>query len=88
MGNSLQKIEVQAVQDVNGRWLPHRFSLEGKLHLIEDVGRRWVKDGEEHILVRTMGGETYTLVFIEAEAAWYLAPGPFPRKYSRQYRPA
>jgi hypothetical protein len=65
-------IEVEAGVDGQGRVQPKSFFWEGQRHPVQDVGRRWLEAGGEHLLVMTPGGQTWELAHSGPDGGWRL----------------
>lgn len=67
-----EPLAVEAVVDARGGVQPKAFVWEGKRHTVRDVGRRWMADDWEHLLVLTADGRTWELAHSAAQGAWRL----------------
>ena len=70
----MESIEVTVRFDPHGQITPLRFTWKGRSYLVESCGRRWTAADGQHILVRTVGGGQFELLFAPAEGRWYLGP--------------
>lgn len=77
----MQPVEVTARFDKRGRVVPKSFTLEGKEQRVDGVGRRWLADDGEHILVMIQPGDrVLELVYQKETGAWFLADRPGPKR--------
>jgi hypothetical protein len=75
----MESIEVTARFDKSGKIWPMRFVWQGREIQVEAVGRRWARDGAQHILVMALGGQVFELVFQNDTATWWIqVPGTKP----------
>jgi hypothetical protein len=68
----MDRIEVTAQFDTQGRITPLSFFWKQRLYRVEDVGRRWeAKDGR-HILIMIAGNRVFHLIFNSNSCTWDL----------------
>ncbi len=69
---SLEAVEVTAHFDEHGNITPIHFTWKGGQYHVESIGRRWMDDFGQHILVMASSGHIYELTFIGVEGRWYI----------------
>ena len=68
----MDRIEVTAHFDTQGRITPLTFVWKGRTYHVEDTGRYWdAKDGR-HILVMIAGNRVFHLIFTPDSFIWNL----------------
>jgi hypothetical protein len=75
----MDPIEVTVRFDPHGQITPLRFSWKAHSYLVESTGRRWTGADGQHILVMTVSGDMFELVFTPAEGRWYLGQAGLSR---------
>ena len=70
---------VEACFDTTGEITPRRFEWQGKLHVVEGVGRRWTEGGETCFNVIAMGGRLYQLRLNRVTLRWSIPREASPR---------
>lgn len=68
----MEAIEVIARFDSQGGMIPLRFIWQGDTYVVDSIGRRWVDDAGQHILVMIPTGKVFELIFTPLEGRWYL----------------
>jgi hypothetical protein len=68
----MDPIEVTVRFDSQGQITPLRFTWKGRSYLVESTGRHWSGADGQHILVMTVSGDMFELVFTPGEGRWYL----------------
>jgi hypothetical protein len=63
-------VVVEACFDTTGEITPRRFEWQGKLHMVEGVGRHWTEGGERCFNVMAMGGRLYQLRLNRGTLCW------------------
>jgi hypothetical protein len=75
----MEPVEVTARFDETGKIWPEWIVWQGRKLRVEGIGRRWERDGAQHILVIALGGRVFELVFQPASSSWLMRvsdPGP------------
>jgi len=72
-------VVVEACFDTTGEVAPRRFEWQGKLHVVEGVGRRWTEGGETCFNVMATGGRLYQLRLDRATLRWAVSREASPR---------
>ena len=70
----MEAIEVTAQYDSRGRAMPRSFNWHGTDYFVDSIGRRWLEDDGQHILVMVPGGTVFELLYQPVEGEWYLNP--------------
>jgi hypothetical protein len=68
----MEPIEVTASFDKNSTITPLHFTWKGNIYRVESIGRRWLDDTGQHILVMVSSGRIYELTFMSREGLWYI----------------
>ena len=68
----MDRIEVTAHFDNEGRITPLNFMWKNRTHRIEGTGRRWEAKDELHILVMASGNQVFHIVFNCKTFLWKL----------------
>ena len=68
----MEPIEVTARFDEYGTITPLHFTWKGNIYQVESIGRRWLDDTGQHILVMVSSGRIYELTFMSREGLWYI----------------
>ena len=68
----MEAIEVLARFDSQGRVNPMRFIWQGSAYPVDSIGRRWVDETGQHILVMIPKGDVFELIFDPLSGRWYL----------------
>ncbi len=68
----MEPIEVTARFDEYGTITPLHFTWKGNIYRVESIGRRWLDDTGQHILVMVSSGRIYELTFMSGEGLWYI----------------
>lgn len=68
----MEKIELTARFDLEGRITPLNFIWNGRSYRVEGTGRRWVAKDGIHILVMVAGNQTFQLIFNSETNIWNL----------------
>jgi hypothetical protein len=66
-------VEVTARFDNQGRAMPRSFKWQGVDYFVDSIGRRWVEDDSQHVLVLVPGGKVFELIYKPVESEWYLS---------------
>lgn len=73
MGRWMVPIEVSSRVNQAGEQVPFSFTWEGKSYRVDGVGRRWVENGGEHILVMVQpNNQVYELRYEPEGDRWQL----------------
>ena len=70
----MDEVEVTARFDSRGRAIPRSIKWHGIDYFVDSIGRRWVEDDGQHILVMVPGGLVFELLHKPVEGEWYLTP--------------
>ena len=70
----IESVEVVAQFDNQGKAMPRSFTWRGIDYFVDSIGRRWVVDEEQHILIMVAGGKVFELIFKPVQGQWYLKP--------------
>ena len=70
----MEKIDVTAVFDSQGKIMPLKFIWKGISYPVDSIGRRWEDDRGQHVLVMIPAGRAFELLYANSERAWYLIP--------------
>ncbi len=78
--NEIIDVEIRVQSD--GTLRPKAFRWRGRRYEIASVGRRWMHEGVEHVLVMAPEGMSFELAYVHADGAWHLLrePGDFGNK--------
>ncbi len=68
----MEAIEVTARFDEQGTISPLHFTWKGGIYRVESIGRRWLDESGQHVLVMASDGHFYELIFQSGEGRWYL----------------
>lgn len=71
-----EPIAVEVRFEANGTLRPIAFEWKGKRFIIASHGRRWEKDGVQHILVMTTEEHVFELAYLQDENRWKLMRSP------------
>lgn len=74
MINMLEAVQVMAMWQPEGRFLPRVFTWQDKVYTVEETGRAWEDETGLHILCMAAGGTIFELVFCLQPAGWRLRP--------------
>jgi hypothetical protein len=73
MGKWMAQIEVSSRVNQAGEQVPFSFTWEEKTYRVDGVGRRWVENGGEHILVMVQpDNQVYELRFEPEGGRWQM----------------
>jgi len=72
----MEAIEVTARFDPSGKILPLSFRWRGSQYQVDAVGRHWQTEDGFHWLVLSTSGQAFELLYVAAEACWYLVQTP------------
>jgi hypothetical protein len=78
----MEPIEVTARFDEHGTITPLHFTWKGGVHRVESTGRRWVDEGDQHILVMVSNGRIYELTYKSGEGRWYIGQSKPDRMFA------
>lgn len=70
----MDNVEVTTRYDRDGKVIPLQVSWQGQVHGIESVGRQWVDEQGQHILIMLADGRVVELLFDRLTDKWYLIP--------------
>ncbi|MGD9091650.1 MAG: hypothetical protein PVF74_02300 [Anaerolineales bacterium] len=70
----MDAVDVTARFDSRGRAMPSSFKWYGVDYFVDSIGRRWVEEDGQHILVMVPGGRVFELLYKPVEGEWYLIP--------------
>ena len=68
----MELIEVTTRFDTRGKIIPVNFIWQGEKYPIEATGRSCEDEQGQHVLVMIAGGKVFELLYVHAEARWYL----------------
>ena len=69
-------IDVEIRWRADGRLQPKAFSWRGRRYEITSLGRRWRREGIEHMLVMAQEGNPFELAYNPTEGTWRLLRAP------------
>lgn len=69
----MDEVDVTARYDKRGRAMPTSINWQGIDYFVSSIGRRWVEDDGQHILVM-VPGVVFELLYKPVEEEWYLTP--------------
>ncbi len=73
----MEPIDITVRFNAEGKINPVNFIWKGVNYTVESTGRSWTDERGYHILAMAPGGRVFELLFVPAEARWYLEPvGP------------
>ncbi len=55
---------------------PRAFLWDGKRHVVQDLGRRWIEQGQRHWLVRTEANVVFELIYNLEAKQWLMGRTP------------
>jgi hypothetical protein len=72
-------IDVETRVQADGTLRPKAFHWRARRYEITSLGRRWMHEGEEHMLVMAPEGMPFELAYVHVDGTWHLlrAPGDF-----------
>jgi len=68
----MEPVEVLANFDLQGVVTPQRFTFHEVEYRVVSVGRRWIDEDGQHILVMVPGERVFELVFLPGSGTWSL----------------
>ncbi len=68
----METIEVTVHFDQQGAITPLQFTWNGSIYQVESVGRHWLDDDGQHVLVMAVSGQIYELILKKDDWRWYL----------------
>jgi len=68
----MEPVEVTASFDLGGVITPHRFTWQQVDYPVASVGRRWMDEAGQHILVMVPGDRVFELLYEPPTGLWYL----------------
>ena len=72
--NEIIDVEIRVQRDDTMR--PKAFRWRGRGYEITSVGRRWRREGVEHVLVMAPEGMPFELAYVHADGTWHLLREP------------
>lgn len=78
----MEPVEVTARFGAQGRIIPISFTLGGQTYSVDSIGRRWLDDEGQHILVMVPGDRVFELIFESEQMRWFLKRVGFDRTLS------
>lgn len=73
-----ERTTVEALFRTNGDITPQRFEWQGRLVLVQGVGRRWREENERCFNVMAMGGRVFELRLNVETLRWSVRGGSGP----------
>ena len=71
-----EQIEVTFRTNTNGKVTPTSFTRQGEIYQVESVGRRWLDDDGQHILVITLpDNRAWEVLYNPDDESWLLIRG-------------
>ncbi|MEW6717597.1 MAG: hypothetical protein AB1345_08845 [Chloroflexota bacterium] len=69
----MKAVDVQLLLDDQGKAIPQKIIWQGQTFLVDSIGRRWVDENGEHILVQLRDQRVFHLL-LSPQGNWFQIP--------------